>query len=848
MAKRQEYFNPLMSPPDLDLAEKHSAANKVATIVAGTEKDVCICCGLAHQKKELPLWCSTRDFEFIGSGYVLWFSSTAYVSMMFFLCFWMSYHKILINYATDACDHTYETLHPCEDDWIHKYSIANYGREFDSTYVWTHVVYIIFLYISAAIFKNKLHNEHKIIDIETDTAADYTIMVTNLPNYATKDDVKLFFNQTLPGVEVHRVSMAYNIERLAKLKKEKHHIVEELFKAHAEHFKNATMENNQQEVELMVTQANNAAKNHQYLERNATMEEIDDPRYNEINAKHAKIKEEISAEQEKILGNHAEYFTGIAYVSFNKMKHADLYTSRYTISGVGWFFRGCKYKLRYPTGNGSNVRLRIDPAPEADEVLWENLRFKYKVQNKWKAVTAFVVTVVLLITFGIIFAIKYGKYVIKKKYYGHVITETNEKGEHIERYEHLLSDEEHSILQLIAIAIFVVCKITNKIFDHIVTDLTVLEKHYSVAKFCVSAVAKTVVSQFVNTSCLVMIVHWAMKSNEEVYIIWGFGSLLVDIWYLLIFNAAFVPILHLINFTWIGKLFKRCKLRRNRDSKTFIQKQAHIIMEGPRMDAIKCYTNIYQLFLTGLAFQPVFPMSTGILFISLILVYWIEKFYLLRVYSLPKLLQSEVAMESLVFFKVGAFVLSLSHWYFSLIMSENGDDPNPLTIVMIVVTFALIFVPIEDSFIHFYSYTGEEADIKEFLDYSTAAAHFTTDYDRANPISRKKDIVEYLKNISEKQKEDFFHGNTPKSARQPLLAPHKKSADGDSPFNHKEVENGGHVMGSPYSIHNEKEDKEQSINHRLKNHVNVSQKRLLISDHQNLQSSQLHNSQHQELP
>lgn len=90
------------------------------------------------------------------------------------------------------------------------------------------IVFIIMLYLLLGVFKSKLDNEHKVVDIETDTAADFSIMVTYLPKSATEDEIRHFFENHIPGVKVVRVSMGYDIEKLNHLIKEKKHAQNEL--------------------------------------------------------------------------------------------------------------------------------------------------------------------------------------------------------------------------------------------------------------------------------------------------------------------------------------------------------------------------------------------------------------------------------------------------------------------------------------------------------------------------------------------------------------------------------------------------------------------------------------------
>ena len=79
----------------------------------------------------LPLCCSTRDFQYIGAGYILYFSSLVYLIIILIFAFIMNCNSLFENYDHNACL-TYDPMFPCKDDWIHKTSVANYGRQYDT--------------------------------------------------------------------------------------------------------------------------------------------------------------------------------------------------------------------------------------------------------------------------------------------------------------------------------------------------------------------------------------------------------------------------------------------------------------------------------------------------------------------------------------------------------------------------------------------------------------------------------------------------------------------------------------------------------------------------------------------
>ena len=80
---------------------------------------------------------------------------------------------------------------------------------------------MIICYFLLAIFKNRLSNESKVIDIETDSASDFSLMVTYLPNDASESDIKEYFETKFPGVSVAEISMGYDIGILLKMEKAK---------------------------------------------------------------------------------------------------------------------------------------------------------------------------------------------------------------------------------------------------------------------------------------------------------------------------------------------------------------------------------------------------------------------------------------------------------------------------------------------------------------------------------------------------------------------------------------------------------------------------------------------------
>lgn len=260
---------------------------------------------------------------------------------------------------------------------------------------------------------------------------------------------------------------------------------------------------------------------------------------------------------------------------------------------------------------------------------------------------------------------------------------------------------------------------------------------------------------------MIVIVHFILNPDTRFYI-WGSGCLLTDISFILIFNSCIVPALYIFHFGLIGKLFKRCNLKRHNGHK-YTQKQAHNIEEGADIDPIRSYTDIYQIFLTSMFFVEAFPANTLIHCGSLIVIYWLQKTYLLRIFARPKLLQSQICMDTLFLIKVGVFVNTAGQMYFDSILR---GEIHGITIGQFVVSAIMIFVPIEDMFLDLYNYSTDEATVKKDLTYDHVSASFISEFDRENPATAYEASKEFKSKKGNAPSHHHGHSSHPHKPHQ----------------------------------------------------------------------------------
>lgn len=123
--------------------------------------------------------------------------------------------------------------------------------------------------------------------------------------------------------------------------------------------------------------------------------------------------------------------------------------------------------------------------------MWENLHYTYTQQLKRKFLTLGISILILAVSFGVIFGLKYLNYKTKKAYKKPTQEIIDPTGK-VTYYVPPLEKNEAIVLILVSVAIAIVSKIVNKIFTKLMVKLTQLEKRYNISQFNASCVKKTV--------------------------------------------------------------------------------------------------------------------------------------------------------------------------------------------------------------------------------------------------------------------------------------------------------------------------------------------------------------------
>jgi hypothetical protein len=201
------------------------------------------------------------------------------------------------------------------------------------------------------------------------------------------------------------------------------------------------------------------------------------------------------------------------------------------------------------------------------------------------------------------------------------------------------------------------------------------------------------------------------------------------------------------NMWYLLRKWKRKALEKNfpedQPIPNLTQKELNQIYENPDIAISYKYSYIVKTFLMSAFYLPLFPLGTFISLIGITLMYLIEKYNLLNTYKRPEMLNSQICVFYITNFKFLIFTTALGNRIFLY----NMWDINKFAIMSITIFSVLLIIPYHRLF-KWKCLGVKESDIltKSYMDYYF---DFATDYERQNPITKKKGNHTYLERLME---------------------------------------------------------------------------------------------------
>ena len=452
-----------------------------------------------------------------------------------------------------------------------------------------------------------------------------------------------------------------------------------------------------------------------YCPKKESLEDI----IKEKKATEEKMKKLIKDSKEHI----SEYFGGAAFITFNKIKQQEEYLSKlpnnffdYIIDfllGLKYLFCSCcvnksktSYYIRY---------MKFESAPEPADIIFENIETK----TLDRIIKTSIVYLISIILCGISFAAIYGLNLLQ------MYVDENQKNQ-----------TTHFVL--LYVISFAITGVTSGM-DFLLQ--IALEKFYYL-----SFSLKLTLFSFFNSAILPTFCEFFINNSD------GYEILISNMLMKFLVNAIVTPGLWRINIKYYIKKAKIFYII-NKEEIDISQKQLNELYEYPPMNVSAKYSYIAKTILMSFFYIPIFPLGIVISFLGFILAYWLEKYNFANMYKMPEMLNRQIAEFYTNYFVLVFFVYGIGDYVFL----HDSYNTNAWSLINIIVFGVLIIFPYHQM-LTFDFLKFEESQIHE-QDYNDKYTSFTSDYERANPMTEKEGKLRFLeaKKAKGQIKEDEFN-------------------------------------------------------------------------------------------
>ena len=685
-------YQPHQSPADLNMAKDHGLAKKVYMLRVqdkNSEEDNvkrCPCCDLPVGGELIPLCTDLKGLYHLGSGYALYFRFLKFAIVILLLMFLAGgiFNVMTNKNNTTACIDTSNKSDYCIPDFITKYSIANKRDDPNNLHYqqYFNLLTIIIIIVFFHYVRYELRRTEIEVDDDTVTPADYTSKVSGVPIDTTDEELKTWlesFSTVEKPIKVVKITRSKNLLDYMRITASIDDIVNKRCKT-----------DDQDKIMVFNDQIKTA--------------------YQDL---------------KKLKNGHLEN-TKITFVTFEKAYHnvdiIDIFKRNKSAHKKQLFH--CFYPMTANMLKGS--RVRVSRAPEPSDIMWANLSYS-KGTKHLRRIYTYILTVLMVVgSFVMIVAVSFAQKAIIK---------------------HL--SENSVLVQILAFMSSLVIMIVNFYLGQFLRRLAEYEKHGTYTSFFKGIAEKLAVAQLINTAFTTLVAKVVVTifltdiGDESELSAFGFyskGGLIEGMFYVFISNAYCTPILNIFDFFYAMKLYSRRKAEKDPYDRGLNQKAAHTLFEGTQYDMSYKYAMLMKTILLTCFFAPAIPIALIISVLGLSAMYWVDKYLLLRRAALPSALGGELTRSMIEYIEWAGFMYAAGNAFFYYTLQDlsgNQATESSPVIVWAGVILSLINIYLPMGYINKMLFEIVD-DVSEEDVYDFARLGFYTDYDIANPVTRKQ--------------------------------------------------------------------------------------------------------------
>ena len=703
-----------------EVAELHSKTRKIYSSISKQTSDPvsqqdlfnitkCPCCDHPAEGQNFSFFCKVNDFSELGSSFPLFFTVVKYLVISLFLVLLIAGIPCLVNnYIQDNYS-----------DWTNEKSVnvltpANFGDSLNAAF-WQPILHIcacgslVFFY---AWIIRSVKEKSVEFDANTTLPSDFTIMVRNLPEVYTKEQLAkhIEHNFQLRGLKIVNIVCTYDIKDYVECKKEL-----EDYKAQYILVKNYEERYNKP---LIIKSCFKSTE----LQGSQECEE----KIKELESKLKQLNDQMRTEK----------LAPVAFVMLNSQTNARLIVSewgRTTIQSIfDLIFSHFVNKRQWFLGN----YIYCEMSPDHTDINWENLA----VTNKAKLFKRFSTIFVGLLTLVFATGIMAGTSKWKAEVY------SNKKSESADS------------IRAATIIPTMVTVFTNFTVSRLIRIFSLKEKYATWTDYNGSVLNKLVIFYILNNIGIPLFVYSDPESEW-----FSPGGLAYTVFWLQILNSCASPVIYLINPKNQFKKLNRFLMRRSEKAGDIrvSQKVANLTFEGPEVDLADRFANIIKIFTMCLFYAPIVPIAVPIGIFGMLFEALIFKFMLIRVHSKPKLYNSDLVIRAAEWMKWSLFVYSLGILVF---YQKIVPELWILELFFFIAMAGYVLTPI--STICLCCFKDQTLEIIERMfegdstqnNFFYAVQYFLSDFERENPATCEEGVKRWKRYMVEKTEDSYLNG------------------------------------------------------------------------------------------
>ena len=419
-----------------------------------------------------------------------------------------------------------------------------------------------------------------------------------------------------------------------------------------------------------------------------------------------------------------ENFSGVVFVIFNSMKEKDKFLEKKTknsfitiinsLSNLKYYLCSCCISTHKRKNFFLRHNISVEEAPEPEDIIYENLEFSW-VQRLFRVLLAYFISFILIL--GCFFLILYLNNIQIKK----------------------SEEENYNIVYryLISTSISLVIAAINAIFQNILVILTKLEKQICMTNFFLSYSIKLTILTFLSS----VIIPYLSSNFYETQL--NHDNLITNCFTMFLSNSFIIPIFWTINLEFILKKLRKYIIKKK--NKRLPQKELNNLYELLDMDIAAKYSYITRTLLMAFFYLPIFPLGIPISCVGFIFSFFLEKYNFLKKYKKPIMLNSRIYEIYSKYFIINLFVASLGEYFFL-----KDAFSSKLWLLVNIILFGVLLIFPYNNFLSIDLIEINESDIKGEELYEDYFYNFFNDYERNNPMTKKKGIRHFLDKLLSK--------------------------------------------------------------------------------------------------